>query len=556
MSFRSRPLTAPFPPRAPSPGSAVLRPTSLFFSFLVALAAPVQSATQEPYSPLVPKGMARLGIRSDYSIFSARYGRPGDARPVGNELEDLGAAFTGPAGSNIFPALARFEAAVRTASGESYTMNLGSMASVMEKSSVRLPISVDVGVFDWLTLGGLVPLVRNETEIAFSFAADSADVNAGFSPGLANEAAVSEFLSGLQGSISAYQGFRNSACAGDPTSSECREATEVLTSSHSFHQALSTMYGTWMAPAEWSPAGVALQARLTALSEAYHAAGIFGTPATVPLSGALLDLEDLQRLVTDSLFGIAASHPLEKWKSLWMLGDVEVRANARFLKKGDEADSYHIVVGGGALLRLPTATQNDPANFMDAGSGDGQPDLEVRGWTNGHWRGRLGLWADFRYGIQFKGTAVRRVFDPTFAMAPLDTQVQLEWKPGDYQLVELSPWYRLTDPLTLFVGYRYFRKGQDAFTMKTGEVDPAASSLPDPDVLVRGSLVSSGKLSLGMVFNRAGSFQGGVLGSPLEIRAVYRQVAGGIRGVVPATRSLEAGFRFYVGLWGRQSPGE
>ena len=528
------------------------RTVPLLATFLFILSAPAVASAQEPYSPLVPRGKIRLGLRSEYSSFSSGYGIGGAGSEAPGGLEQLSDAFSGPADTRIFPTLARFEDAVGNASGESFTMSLGSMASVMEKSAVRVPVSIDVGVFDWLTVGAVVPLVQSETEFSLHFATDSAGTNAGLSPGVADTDVVSGFLSGLQGSIGAYDAFRNTTCLSDPSSSRCLDATALLADARAFGSALSAMYGSLMAPLGWSPAGMAMQARLATFAEAFLAAGVTGVPATVPLAEAPLGAEELQRLVTDPVFGIAGSYALEQWTPLWRLGDIEVRVDGRLLESGEPEGAYHVVAGAGAVVRLPTGVQDDPANFLDMGTGDAQPDVEVRGWMNGRWRSGLGLWADLRYGVQMSGTTERRVFAPGFTFAPRSTQLQLDWNPGDYQFIELSPWYRLADPLTLLGGYRYFRKGLDTFALGIPEgTEPAPpGTLLNPGILVPGSDVSSSQVLLGVVYNRSASVRDGIAGKPLEIRLVYRQVVGGSGGDVPNSRSLEAGFRFFRGVWG------
>jgi len=555
----------------------VYRTSSLLATLLCVLFAPALASAQEPFSPLVPRGSVRLGIRGEYSSFASRYGMWAEGASSTGGLEQLNADFSGPAGSGMFPMMRDLEDAVQGAAGEAFTMSLGSMASVMEKSSARVPLSLDAGVFDWLTVGAVVPFVQRETEFSFTFVADSASANAGFSPGLADAALVSGFLSGLQGSVNAFDAFRARTCLSEPSSPGCRDATALLADARTFQNALSAMYGSMFAPIGSSSAGMALQARLVMLAEAFQAAGVTGMPAAVPLSDVPLTAEEFHGLVTDPVFGIAATHPLDTWKHPWALGDIEVRIDGRLLESGEPDGAHHVVAGAGAAVRLPTGVQDDPANFLDMGTGDAQPDVEVRGWMNGRWGGRLGLWADVRYGVQMKGTTERRAFDPNVTFAPLASQIRLDWDPGDYQLLELSPWFQIAATMRLLAGYRYVRKGHDTFAVAAPEVtemvaegadtgggaEPGGSeavgrktdmagsrAMPDPEILVPESSASSSRVVLGVVYNRAASVRDGIRGSPLEIRIMFREVVGGSGGNVPNTRSLEAGFRFFVGVWG------
>ena len=550
------------------------RPSALIACLLAALLAPAAFAgcatAQEPFSPLVPKGNVRLGLRGDYVSFSSRYGMWGSGS---SGLEQLSDAFSGPVGASVFSQIGPLETALRNAAGEQFDMSLGTMDAVMEKSSRHVPLSLDVGVFDWLTVGGTVPFVRSDTEFSVTFLADSASATAGFSPGMADSGLVTNFLGQLQNSITRYDVFRATTCEADSSSAECRDATALVADARIFRSSLATMYGGLFAPLGGSSAGMALQERLAALAEAFVAAGVTGTPGTVPLAAGPLGTEEFMALVTDPAYGIAATHPLENWRSLWGIGDIEARIDARLLESGDAAGPSHLIAGAGALVRLPTGLQDDPANFIDIGTGDAQMDVEARAWMNGRWR-RTGLWADVRYGVQMKGTTERRAFDPNVTFAPAESQVLLDWNPGDYQFLELSPWYEVAATLRLLAGYRYFRKGTDAFAirmaapvdttmtasgvaMTAGGAGGAAAkamagsaSPPDPELLVPESGASSSRLMLGLVYNRGVSPREGVTGQPLEVRIVYRHVVGGSGGDVPNVRSLEAGFRFFVGLWG------
>ncbi|MCY3808621.1 MAG: hypothetical protein OXG58_04145, partial [Gemmatimonadetes bacterium] len=507
------------------------------------------AAAQEPYPFLVPGGSTRLEIPGIFSSHSSLY-RTSDADAA---LEELGGPYTGTVGPTVFPALAGFEEAVRRAGQEGYRAALGSMESFMERSQVRVPFSIDVGVFDWLTAGIVVPAVHSDVEFALDFDADSTGANAGFSP---DSASVYDFLDALGSSIGEFDGHQKNVCTADPNSSECIRATAALGGAVTFQSALSAMYGTLFAPLAWSEAGGALQSRLAELDAIFEAAGVGGLPDSVPLADELMVRADFLELISNPVHGIGATTPEGRWRPGWRLGDIELRVNTRLYDSGGDADERGIEAGLGTLVRLPTAVQADPASLVDVGTGDDQMDVEVRGWLNARLGGGSGIWAGYRHGVQLGGTTIRRAFDPSVTFAPLSTQATLEWDPGDYRVVDLAPWYRVSGSLTLLAGYRHRGKGPDSFALaaaagEDGEPSPDAPEgpPPDPKILVANSESSSGRLLLGIVYNRATTNpEDGSVGRPLEIRFTYRRVVAGSGGV-PKSRSLEAGFRFYADLW-------
>ena len=446
------------------------RPTILPLLFL-ALCAPFGGAeAQEPYTPLVPGGSVRLRASPIFSAFSSRFGADRRSGTLVEGEETLGSDFTTDAvGVTVLPALAGFQQALADAAQTPLLLNLGSLASVIEKTQVRVPFSLDLGITDWLNVGATVPVVRNDAAIALDFTADSTLVNAGLSPGINDPSATDGFLGNFQTAIDGFQVTQMAECQVDPGSAACLDATSLLNDAQALHGALATMYQAFsLAPFTGSQATAAIEARLGAIAAGFSAAGVVGTPVAIPVASVPLNGEEFQALLTDPRFGTAASFPLRRWLTPWALGDIDFRVMIRLLDVGDEDSSARFTVGAGATYRLGTGTERDPGNVLDLGTGDGQDDIEVRGWINTRWSRRFGVWGDLRYGIQQSGSTERHVFDPDFPLAPASTEATLEWSPGDYQRLEISPWFRIADALTFAPAYRYFRKGDDTFTPGSG----------------------------------------------------------------------------------------
>ena len=503
-----------------------------------------RAVAQEPYAPLVPGGALRFEVSALFTSYTSRFGmdRTGGSPVEGDE--PLGIDFTAdPVGPGLFPALAGYETAVSDASGQPFQLDLGSAASVVQRSRIRIPLSLDFGVTDWLNVGATVPLDQHDAAVAFDWAADSLRVNTGLSPGIFDPNVTDGFLGDFQTAISGFSAYQTSQCQTDPGSAACLDATSLLTEAQSLHGALTTMYtGFSLAPIAGTSASTAIEGRLAQVVSGFAAAGIVGTPGTIPVATLPLSAEEFQALITDPRFGTAGTYPLQRWLSPWALGDIEVRASLRLLDVGDQESSSRLSVGGGITYRLGTGRQPDPANPLDLGTGDGQDDLEVQGWLNGRMGSRLGVWADLRYGMQQDGSTVRRVFDPDFALRPAATEVALTWSPGDYQLVELSPWFRLGEALTFIPSFQYYRKDDDLFALTPGD----GSGL-DPTVLTLESGAEVQRFSLGFVYNTVFTDSG----PRFEFRALYRQAFSGSGGQVPDTRSFETTLRVLLGSLGR-----
>ena len=444
---------------------AVLSSTAFLVAFLALFAVPAPATSQEPYSPLIRRGMLRLTVQSEYLTFSSRYVNNGAATAI-NGLQPLSSLFSGTAGPTIFPTLKGFEEAVEEASATPYSANFGTLDAAVEKSSLRLPLEMDIGVFDWLTVGAVVPLVQNQTEFCFTLtrirqASTRASARAcpmnrwslTFSPDSSNRLGATTRSARLHASRTPVPQAAKTQRPWPPT----------LVPSI---PRLGLMYESGMSPLASSEAGLALQQRLAEFAGAFSAAAVTGTPGSVPLSEVPLTAEDLSALITDPRFGIVGSHPLEQWDGRFGRSGISRSGQTGVCLKPVTAGGHGTLRSGrgcacGCLreFRMIHPTSWTPER------GDRQTDIELRGWMNGR-RGALGLWADLRYGLQLQGTTERRVFDQSFALAPHNTLRRLSWNPGDYQFIELAPWYRQLRRLQFWPATGISERGETAFLLR------------------------------------------------------------------------------------------
>ncbi len=556
------PRPAARPSRAPFPAQGRLLWAAGLFGLLCGLAgAPKPLAGQEPYFRLTPAGTVRFSTLATYRTHSSLFADWAEGASDGRSLQLLGNRFSGWVGTNLLPALSGFQDAVREAGVSGYHVRLGHLDSRMERSQVRIPFGIDIGVFDWLTVGASAPVARMETEFGFVFSVDSAGpgTNAGFSPGRAGEINVGSFLTELSGAFDILDSHRARLCAEGPGSQECRNAASRVADGRAFHRALSRMYGAELSPVGWSRAGRALQGRLESFRAAIEAAG-GELPGSVPLALAPLTAEQLQELISEPEFGTEGA-PLEHWRPGWLLGDIDVRIDGRVLRTGESDAGLRMTLGAGATMRVPASSPEDPGHFLDAAAAPGHWGGSSRIWLDSRWGGAAGASLEAEYGLFFPRDVQARLFDPLYAMPPRKTETTLRRTPGSRLRLDAAPWIRIGMSLTLIGGFRYVRQGQDAYapSLGTSPEAPDAQALsvrePDysPEEFGRYTGGSFGEAMAGMVFERAGSgaeLAGGrERANPLEVRALYRQVAFGGGGSVPVIRSFEVGIRLFRRIW-------
>ena len=510
------------------------------FAVLASIIMPFGLGAQEFSGPLLPAGRLRLEVNSLFLFADERFGRRMEGGSLIEKDEPLGFDFEDTeAGAHLFPALDDLEANLTTAAGAAVTpLVLGETRAVLTKDAVWLPIRLDLGVFDWLSIGTTVPFSRRRAEFSTSIQTDGANV--GLTPGTAGD-----FLGSVSAANDALSVIATTLCTADPSSPECSQASSLLAEGQSFHGALTDGVGHGLFPLTGSATGVALQDRVTTLVNAYQAVGVASFPTSIPLATDVLTEATYLDLVTKPDPGVAGDS-LQTWRSPWELGDVEVHAYARLWGMGQEASAegpaptLGLEIGAGALYRHGSGRTDSPRNFIDTGSGDGQNDVELSVFGTLRVGRRLGIVGDFAYGIQQPVEVLRRITAPERIFAPrIPAEMVVRWNPGDYMQLRVSPRLYLTEEVAVAFDVRYFLKKADRYRSVGAAAGPDASLL---DLETKEQLLGIGG---GLVFSTVQSGRG----RPLEARFLFQWAVSGSGGATPKTSRIEIGLRFYRGLW-------
>ena len=507
---------------------------------LVSIMIPFGLAGQDFSEPLLPKGRLRLEVNSFFLFADKRFGQRTEGGSLVEKKEPLGFDFEDTTvGTRLFPALQIQEADLATAAGVPIAPSvLGETRAVLTKDAVWLPIRVDLGVLDWLTVGGMFPFSRRRAEFGTSYLETGANV--GSRPG-----EYIDFLGAVSTANAALTSVTNSLCTADPSGSACMQATSLLAEGEGFRRAVGDAYsGHGVFPLTGSATGTALQTRVTALLNAYQSVGVGTFPLAIPLATEVLTEATYLDLVTNPAYGVAGDS-LQTWRSPWELGDAELYANARLWAIGRGVapagleSTVRAEIGARVLFRLGSGRTDSPRNFIDTGSGDGQNDVEVSVFGTVNVGQRLGIVGDVLYGYQQPVRVLRRISGPDRIFAPLSTERIVRWSPGDYAQLRVSPRMYLTDEVVLAFDLRVLRKKSDRYVLDDGATGP------DPDVLELETKQRSFELGGGVVYSTARSGRG----RPMEARFLFHQVVSGSGGATPRTSRFEIGVRLYRSLW-------
>ena len=515
--------------------------SSPFFFFSATIAAKGQQWTQ----PVSAAGHFRIEATSLYHSHSSRYGQRVENGSIVREIEPLGFDFSSPQiGTNLFPALSTLEDRLSGLTDhKNYKVKLGSSVVNLTRNEVRIPVSVSLGVKDYITLGIHVPITRRTTEVSTSF--DGSGANVGISPAITNMDQVSTFLNTLEVAESELSQLALTLCNNDQHSTQCTQANKVLIEGQEFRKNLTTSYmGFGVFPVEGSPTGNDLQLRLNTLSGAHSNFGIASYPANVPLATDPITSAHFKSLLTDPSYDVAVS-PLESWSSPWEIGDIELFSNFTLLSSSTEQrneetatrNEIHYLVGAGGLIRLGTGHTDLVNNLIDVGSGDGQNDFEVRMFANLFQPDLWSAWTEVSYGLQRPTSVTKRIAQPFQVFPPMSSIQIVDWTPGAYSQLRLSPSYQITDALTFIADSRYFNKQPDRYTSLKSDCDPL--NCLDAQVLQDETQQTLFEIGGGFMFNSKSL----TTTRPLNIRFLYRTTVMGSGGMTAKTSSLEFGIQ-------------
>jgi hypothetical protein len=445
-------------------------------------------------------------------------------------------------GSRILPDLVDLEANLAEAMGDpGYRTSLGFSRAYIDQSRLVIPFRLELGVTDWLSVGGMVPFVRSRTEMTFTLDGDSLTATDGTSPFATEPSSVINFLDAIRGALLEAEATHPE----DPAVQETATYLNALSKAYG--------YGTFF-PAEGSAPGRKLQERLDELRAAFQALGIPGMPQTIPLAAGYLDEEAFQSFLGGRQM---RAQPLEDFSGLWSIGDVEITANVRILRRGFEPDSLgnlpklRFQMGGGVLVRLGTGEQADPSRFFSQDIGDGQMDMEGNVFGLLELGRRLGAWGQLRYGIQREGEVLRRITHPDNALPDYSRTAPLSWTPGDYLDFEVNPRVFLTPEMSFGVRYHFWNKGADSYAL--GAIDPEIqdpAELPPANLLDLQTEQTLQEIGFSAAYSTVEVNARGEASMPLYVRASYFHPISGSGGQTPKGGRFQIGLTLYKSIWG------
>ncbi len=510
---------------------------------LLARLAPAQGSPWFGEDALVlSRGMVRLGIAPTWTRFDERYRADGDSEPLAT---DLSTQTLDPTRLSVLgPIRERLEALGPT---PDIAVTLGRLRIDHDASIFSVPMSAEIGVGARLSLGIMVPIVRTRSAVLFSPNPSLNEGNVGINPALDSEDARAQndaLLAQFASAVDALEALI-AACADpsnpDPRCPEARtpEAQELANDASAFAGGLGDLYSETVSPfvpVSDSPFDVTIRGRVTSFAQSFSDFGIGDITSGGPAGATIAGYADMLRILTDPAFGLRAQ-PLAT-RTTTSIGDIEVGGLFQLLNTvtRDSLQRYGSGVRAavGATFRLGSGRADDPDDFSDIPSGDGQHDVELRTQWDLLLGSRFALGFGGRYVLQLPDRETVRIIEPHQPFAAYWRRHDVDRDLGDVVDVQVTPRIAFGGFFSLMAQYRARRKAEDRHTGRFEATDDFGEPVTlDASILDEETEQREDRVSIGLGYSTLTSVARSRARIPLEIFLQYGESIRGSGGKTP-----------------------
>lgn len=548
---------------------------SLLGALLLSRPANAQGAPGAGDDALVlPRGTVRLRAGAEWMRFYERYGG-GTTGRVG-ALEPLGADLTlDTIGVSQLESLFPVQAGVRTLAGmPDFTASLGRSLVRVRNHVFTTPVTLELGLTRRLSVGVMVPFVTAAADVDLRVNPRGLEPTLGLNPTLVAASAIATNASLLAqfDSAASQLGQRLALCTSNPAAPGCGPlnanrpgALALIANANAFATGLGQVYGgrggsggAPFVPLAGTAAQAAIEARVAAYKALYASFGTSAISAAGPLAAqAPFTIADMQRLLTDSVFGVRA-RPLATSVTRGV-GDIDIGFKLNLVGTFRPEDRPSPAAGRvrwrqsvGGVFRLGTGTLDAPDAFTDLGTGDHQNDVEIRSYTDVTYGPNVWLSLVARYSMQAADERVMRIGEtPHQVLAAAYRQQTVKRALGDELVVELTPRWALNEFVGVSGHYLYRRKSPDSYTGRFTVTDLAGQQIAiDAAALDAETAAREHRFGAGLSYSTTSAFAAGRTSVPLEITYLHVQTTRGSGGNVPKLSQDRIEVRWYGRVFG------
>ncbi len=420
--------------------------------------------------------------------------------------------------------------------------SLGPLSYDVLFERTRAPISLSLAATRWLAVFAVVPIVKAKSYVGAQL--DTLAANAG-SSSTAFAGDPDAFFTGLSAGIVALE----SMVAADTLSPDAQaEAESLLADSRAVELGLAELRDLSYVPSASGSSG-------TALTNFYEQlrSGFQGFELELPeLSLAQpIDEETAVALSSGPEFGI---EPPQRRSTGIKFGDIEAGISVQPLntfrrRREGTRPLFPIRARVDALWRFATGSPPVAGRLMDAGAGDGQPDLELRSSLDVGVGSRFWLSLFASYNIQLEAELERLITSRTSPIQRGAYTARVSWDPGDVLTLAVVPRLNFTRNITFSFLFLLRQRGMDSYA----PLDPVPEGAPFvPSDLEVGTEYTARWIGFAARYASTGWAGDRRQGIPVEVELRYRHVSQVEDGFVPAENVWEISVRLYRLMFGRE----
>jgi hypothetical protein len=340
----------------------------------------------------------------------------------------------------------------------------------------------------------------------------------------------------------------------DPRCPQARtpEAQELANAASAFAGGLGAVYSddtSPFVPLANSPLDSLIRTRIGAFTQSFADFDISDISSTGPRGATIAGLRDMERILTDPAFGLRAE-PLST-RTTTYIGDIEVGAMLRLLNtvKRDSLQRFGSGVRAavGATFRLGTGRADNPDDFVDVPTGDGQNDVELRTQWDLVLGSRFAVGLGGRYVVQLPDREVVRITEPHQPFAAYWRRHEVDRDVGDVVDLQVTPRIALGSFFSVMGQYRARRKAEDRHTGRFDVTNDLGEPVTlDASILDAETEQREDRVSIGLGYSTLTSVARSRSRIPIEIFLQYGESIRGSGGKTPKVSVGVMQVRAYV----------
>lgn len=520
----------------------------------------------------LPKGVLRLGAGLQWDRANERYDAEGKLRPLGANVPSWNGQYD--------TRLAAAASAVSALSGvAAFDPSLGALSIQRRDASADNVLGVEFGVLPRLTVGAHVRAASHAIEPRLILNAGRIEGTMGFNPAWTNTVArdrnallVAQFDSAV-----AQTSRRIAQCQSSPGTAGCGPivanvagAQALVSSAAGFATALNVLYGGRpnsvglpFIPVANGAAQQAINQRVLGYRDQFLAFGIGAIGTDGPAAAALFSPADLERLLTDSLYGYRL-RPLRTVHA-YGLGEFALHAKARvFETVGHDTASirgFAVRQAVGATLRLNGGSTPDAGEIYPPVTGDAGTGLTLRSFTDlfygNRWSATIVVALDQsqsrEYALRIPPLSAPTVGGLPFPIIVAEREARIARTPGSRLDVSVTPRLALTRNIRLGATWSLARQAADSWRVRSLAQSTALPGMiqADADAWASGTDWSEQRLALGGTYSTVEAARAGRARAAFDVTYEHQQTLSGRNWRAPYLTRDVVTVRWYRRLWGR-----